>query len=51
MGVKDKINGIEAKDLGSLRRRLMAIEGKCSRHYFGQIFQLFPEKPSQAITN
>ncbi|MDH5746119.1 MAG: CRISPR-associated endonuclease Cas1 [Candidatus Bathyarchaeota archaeon] len=37
------VENIESDNLRSLRRRLLAVEGKYARHYFNQIFQLFPE--------
>lgn len=42
--VKLKINAIETRELKTLRRKLMHIEGKFSQFYFNQIFQLTPEK-------
>jgi len=33
---------IEGVDSGSVTTKLMAIEGHCSKHYFKQVFQLFP---------
>ena len=44
MGVKEAISRIETSDLARLRKRLMVIESKASKHYFGQIFQLFPKE-------
>jgi len=44
MGMKEKIETAEAEDLTSLRYRLTGIEGKCSEHYFKQIFELFDER-------
>jgi CRISPR-associated protein Cas1 len=42
--VKLKIDAIETKDLKTLRRTLVHIEGKFSQFYFNQIFQVIPEK-------
>ena len=44
MGVKERINRIEVENLTSLRRRLVAIEGRCGKRYFQEIFKLFPKK-------
>jgi CRISPR-associated protein Cas1 len=33
---------IEEVDSGNIATKLMAIEGHCSKHYFKQVFQLFP---------
>lgn len=38
------INSLKEPDSKMLRRRLVHIEGKHSRHYFKKIFSLFPEK-------
>ena len=38
------VESIEANNLGSLRRKLLSIEGRYSAHYFKQIFQLFPKQ-------
>lgn len=37
------VENIESDNLPSLRRKLLNVEGKYARHYFNQIFQLFPE--------
>ena len=52
MGVKERINGIDVEDLRLLRKRLMPIEAKCSKHYFSEIFKLFPKglKPKNRRT-
>ncbi len=42
MRIKETINELETQDLGLLRKRLTNIEGRFSRNYFGQVFQLFP---------
>lgn len=39
----EKIKRIKTDDIRSFRNRLMAIEGKHTRQYIGQIFNLFPE--------
>jgi len=44
MGIKEAINKTEYQDLRMLRKRLMPIEAKASKHYFHQIFQLFPKE-------
>jgi len=46
------IESVEANNLGSLRRKLISIEGRYSAHYFKQIFQLFPKqlRPEQRKT-
>ncbi|UCE16684.1 MAG: CRISPR-associated endonuclease Cas1 [Candidatus Bathyarchaeota archaeon] len=44
MGVKERVNSIEAENLGLLRKRLLAMEGRCSKHYFEEVFKLFPKK-------
>jgi len=41
---QDKIMNLEDKNLKSLRRKLVAIEGKHTKEYFNQIFTLFPKK-------
>jgi CRISPR-associated protein Cas1 len=38
-----QVENILELDLDVLRRRLMHLEGKFGKHYFTQIFQLFPE--------
>lgn len=38
--VKRAIEGVNS---GTITTRLMAIEGHCSKHYFKQVFQLFPK--------
>jgi CRISPR-associated endonuclease Cas1 len=40
---KKKIDLLKAKDVDGIRNRLTAIEGKFTRHYFKQIFPLFPK--------
>ena len=42
---KRMIDSILSNDLGSARRRLIHVEGEHSKHYFQQIFQLFPFRP------
>jgi CRISPR-associated endonuclease Cas1 len=44
MRAKEVIEGIDITDLGNLRNKLTNIEGRFTRYYFGQIFQLFPYK-------
>jgi len=44
MRISERINRIETEDLQSFRKRVIGIEGKCSEHYFKQVFQLFDEK-------
>ena len=46
------IESIEANNLRSLRRKLISIEGRYSRYYFKQLFQLFPKqlRPQQRKT-
>jgi CRISPR-associated protein Cas1 len=42
---KEKIERLSAKKMNpTLRRRLMAYESKFTKHYFDQIFTLFPER-------
>jgi CRISPR-associated protein Cas1 len=43
MRVKARIEDLESKGLKEARYRLNEIEGKASRHYFNEIFKLFPE--------
>jgi len=43
MGIKGAINKLDG-DLKAVRRRLLVIEAKASRRYFGQIFKLFPKE-------
>ena len=38
------VESVEANSLRSLRRKLLSIEGRYSRDYFKQIFQLFPKQ-------
>jgi len=38
------IDSLEDKNLGTPRRKLIAIEGRHTREYFSKIFGLFPEK-------
>lgn len=40
LSVKRTIEGVNS---GSITTKLMAVEGHCSKHYFKQIFQLFPK--------
>jgi len=40
----DEIERIQTDNLNHVRKRLISIEAKCSRRYFSQIFELFPEK-------
>ena len=42
--IKLKVNSLKEDNLGSLRKRLLHIEGVFSQFYFKQILQLFPEK-------
>jgi CRISPR-associated endonuclease Cas1 len=42
MRAKETISGTEITDLTLLRKKLTNIEGRFTRYYFGQIFQLFP---------
>ena len=42
MRAKETINGTDISDLPLLRKKLTNIEGRFTRYYFGQIFQLFP---------
>jgi len=46
------IKNLNCEDVGTFRRKLAGIEGKCSTQYFSQIFQLFPEilRPKGRIT-
>jgi CRISPR-associated protein Cas1 len=43
--LEDRIDEIECDNLILARRKLMHIEGKCSTHYFNQVFQLLPFRP------
>lgn len=43
MRVKQTIDNIETDSLKALRRRLLPIEGRYSRRYFKEVFQLFPK--------
>jgi CRISPR-associated protein Cas1 len=43
MSVKPQIEKIETENLNMLRRKLLAIEGRCADHYFKQIIGLLPE--------
>jgi CRISPR-associated endonuclease Cas1 len=43
--VSDKIDKIECNDMVLARKKLMHIEGRCSTHYFNQVFQLLPFRP------
>ncbi len=40
---KEKMESIEGESLDEIRARLHGIEGRYSKRYFDQIFQLFPE--------
>jgi CRISPR-associated endonuclease Cas1 len=42
MSAKEAINETNFSDLNQLRKRLINIEGRFTRRYFEQIFQLFP---------
>jgi CRISPR-associated endonuclease Cas1 len=42
--VKEIVCGIDTENLRYLRVKLLKIEGDYTKRYFGQIFQLFPEK-------
>lgn len=42
--LKEAVENIESKNLSVVRRRLLTIEARYSRDYFGQVFGLFPEK-------
>ena len=42
MRAKEGIDGAGITDLTPLRQKLTNIEGRFTRYYFGQIFQLFP---------
>jgi CRISPR-associated protein Cas1 len=42
--ITDVLEGIVSDGSRSVRTRLLSIEGRCTRHYFNQIFQLFPEQ-------
>ncbi len=39
-----KVESIKPEPLGAVRRKLLTIEGNCTKRYFGQVFQLFPKK-------
>jgi len=41
--VQHRIHDIESDNLNMVRRKLLSVEGKCARHYFKQVFQLFPK--------
>ncbi len=41
---KSRIEGLNSKSLGDVRRRLLPIEGKASEHYYREIFGLMPFK-------
>ena len=49
--VERRVEGLEG-NLKSIRRKLMSIEGKCSKQYFREIFSLLPEslRPSSRRT-
>ena len=40
---KEEIENLQAESLDKIRARLHGIEGRYSKRYFNQIFQLFPE--------
>jgi CRISPR-associated protein Cas1 len=42
-GFKEKIENLEGESLDKIRARLHGIEGRYSKRYFDQIFQLLPE--------
>ncbi len=42
--VKDEMERLESESLEYARRKLIAVEAKYSKRYFGQIFELFPKK-------
>lgn len=44
MITRQKINAIPENNLKTVRKQLLPIEGKCTEHYFKQIFQLFPKQ-------
>jgi CRISPR-associated protein Cas1 len=35
---------IDSDDLSAVRRKLLTLEGQCTRRYFSQVFQSFPEQ-------
>lgn len=41
--VQKRIADIESDNLNMVRKRLLPIEGKCSEHYFREVFQLLPK--------
>jgi hypothetical protein len=41
--VKGLVNDIESNNLGSVRKKLLAIEGHEGNRYFKQVFQMFPK--------
>ena len=44
IGVKEVVERLDVEDYGLLRKRLLAVEGRCSGHYFEEVFKLFPKK-------
>ena len=42
VGVRKRIDKVEAESLEALRRKLTGIEGKATEHYFNHVFQLIP---------
>jgi len=42
LGVRKRVEKVEAESLVALRRKLTGIEGKATEHYFKHIFQLIP---------
>ncbi|MEM3458793.1 MAG: CRISPR-associated endonuclease Cas1 [Candidatus Bathyarchaeia archaeon] len=43
VGLRERINALKSKKIMEIRRKLIGIEGKHTKKYFNQIFQLFPE--------
>jgi len=43
IATKNRIDAIDSDNLKVVRRRLLSIEGRCSKRYFKQIFLLFPK--------
>jgi CRISPR/Cas system-associated endonuclease Cas1 len=44
IGMRERINRLESSNLESFRKKIIGIEGKCSEHYFQQIFKLFDKR-------
>jgi len=40
---KARIESLESKSLKDIRKSLLGIEGRASKHYYGEIFKLLPE--------